>query len=127
MSSYERQEHPEVRKLHQIYKKYTLNNRIVEEYESSHPRKMCTNCHRIVHEDHENNDDMQFYRIQLQEILSNTLSHKKFKLIPTIQGNTRRTFHLCQNCVKCLCPSEELSVEISVFLSFLINLLSLSG
>ena len=65
MNSYQRQEHPEVRKLRQIYQKYQYHNSIVEEYESSHPRKMCTNCHRIVHEDHENNDDMQFYRIQL--------------------------------------------------------------
>ena len=84
MTSYQRQENPEVGKLRQIYKKYNLNNRIVEDYESSHPRKMCTNCHRVVHDDHENNDDMQFYRIQLQQILSNTLSHKKFKTIKSI-------------------------------------------
>ena len=69
--------------------------------------EMCTNYHRIVHDDHENNDNMQLYRIQLQQILSNTLSHKKFKSIKSIQGNTRSTFHLCQDCVKYLGPSEE--------------------
>ena len=109
MNSYQRQENPEVRKLLTIYQKYLRNNRIVEDYERFHPLKMCTNCHRVVHDDHENDDDMQFYRIQLQQILSNTLSHKKFKSIESIRGNTARTFHLCQDCVKYLSPSEELS------------------
>ena len=83
MNRAQRSDHPELRESYLLYRKYSGYSRTVEEYEKSH-KQMCSNCHRVVHDEHENNDAYEDYRIVLVQKLSNTVKSKKFKLIESV-------------------------------------------